>query len=325
MDPPETERIGLRAHHVVAVVLLAAIVFATIVIYGDLPELSRSLRQFPLSYLVIVLALAMGNYLIRCVRWLYYLRTLSVHLAPSRKILVFFSGLSMALSPGKFGELAKCYLLRETDRVPVSQSSPAVIMERVTDIVAVFILSSWGLMALPSRLLIIGSLLVAMVAIILLTTLFFGRDLLLRLPFVRRWETQILDSQESFSRLLTIKAVLIGCSLALLAWLSEGVGLWLVLLGLDSSVSLVHAVSIYATASLVGALTMLPGGIVGTEGSMVGLLRGMNLTPANASAATIIIRLCTLWFAVLVGLTALALFYWLVRPAKPGLTEAPVD
>ncbi|HLE80729.1 MAG TPA: lysylphosphatidylglycerol synthase transmembrane domain-containing protein, partial [Dehalococcoidia bacterium] len=134
------ERVGLRGRHVALVVLLGVVVFGTLFVYGDLPDLFRSLGQFPLSYLAIVLALALTNYLIRWVRWHYYLRTLDVDLEGSHNVLIFFSGLSMAISPGKVGELAKCYLLSEADQVPVSRSSPAVIMERVTDIVAVFTL-----------------------------------------------------------------------------------------------------------------------------------------------------------------------------------------
>ena len=319
------ERVGLRGRHVALVVLLGVVVFGTLFVYGDLPDLFRSLGQFPLSYLAIVLALALTNYLIRWVRWHYYLRTLDVDLEGSHNVLIFFSGLSMAISPGKVGELAKCYLLSEADQVPVSRSSPAVIMERVTDIVAVFTLSAVGLAVLPSRLVIAGAIVVAVVVVILAATVILGRGLILRLPLMKRWETQILDSRESFARLLSAKVILIGLALAILAWLSEGVGLWVVLRGLDTSPSLVRAVSIYATASLVGALIMLPGGVIGTEGSMVGLLRGIGLTRTDASAATIIIRLCTLWFAVVLGLATLGLFYWLVLRARPGLAEAGVD
>ena len=319
------ERVGLRGRHVALVVLLGVVVFGTLFVYGDLPDLFRSLGQFPLSYLAIVLALALTNYLIRWVRWHYYLRTLDVDLEGSHNVLIFFSGLSMAISPGKVGELAKCYLLSEADQVPVSRSSPAVIMERVTDIVAVFTLSAVGLAVLPSRLVIAGAIVVAVVVVILAATVILGRGLILRLPLMKRWETQILDSRESFARLLSAKVILIGLALAILAWLSEGVGLWVVLRGLDTSPSLVRAVSIYATASLVGALIMLPGGVIGTEGSMVGLLRGIGLTRTDASAATIIIRLCTLWFAVVLGLATLGLFYWLVLRARPGLAEVGVD
>lgn len=318
-------KLGLRGRHIALVVVLAAVVFGTLLIYGDLSDLIRSLRAFPLGYLAIVLALVLVGYLIRWIRWAYYLRTVEVDLKLSHSFLIFFSGLSMAISPGKVGELAKSYLLWESDRVPVSRSSPVIIMERVTDVVAIFALSVWGLTLLPSRIVIVGGGAFALVAIVLAATLVLSRGRLQRLPLVRRWETQIADSRESFRRLASVKAILIGLSLAILAWLSEGVGLWIVLRGLDADLSLVRAISIYATASLVGALIMLPGGVIGTEGSMVGLLHSMDLTRTDASAATIIIRLCTLWFAVVLGFATLGVFYWLVLRPKAGLAEAGED
>ena len=325
MNSPGLKKIGLRWHHVVLMVLLGAIVFATLVIYGDLPELSRSLRQFPLGYLLIVLALSLANYLLRLVRWTYYLRILSVDIPLWHNILIFFSGFSMTISPGKVGDLAKCYLLSEAHRVPVSRSSPALIMERVTDLVAVFTLSACGVAVLPSRLVIIGGAAVAIVAVALVAVLVVSHGLLLRLSLVRRWETQIAESRENLKRLLSAQALIAGVTLAVLAWLCEGVGLWFVLRGLDADLSLVRAVSVYASATLIGALVLLPGGVIGTETSMVGLLRGMDAKRADASAATIIIRLCTLWFAVLVGFAALALLYWLVLRTRTGLPEAAVD
>jgi len=325
MNSAGLKRIGLRWHHVVPMVLVGAVVFAALVIYGDIPELSRSLRQFPLSYLLIVLALSLANYLLRLVRWIYYLRILSVDIPLWHNILIFFSGFSMTISPGKVGDLAKCYLLSEAHQVPVSRSSPALIMERVTDLVAVFTLSACGVTVLPSRLVIIGGAAVAIVAVALGVILVVSHGLLLRLSLVRRWETQIAESRENLKRLLSGQALIVGVTLAVLAWLCEGVGLWFVLRGLDADLSLVRAVSVYASATLIGALVLLPGGVIGTETSMVGLLRGMDAKRADASAATIIIRLCTLWFAVLIGFAALALLYWLVLRARPAYAEAPVE
>jgi glycosyltransferase 2 family protein len=322
MNSPGLTRFGLRWRLVVPMVLLGAIVFAVLVIYGDLPELSRGLREFPLGYLLIVLALSLVNYLLRMVRWIYYLRVLSIDIPVWHNILIFFSGFSMTISPGKVGDLAKCYLLSEAHRVPVSRSSPALIMERVTDLAAVFAITALGVAVLPSRLVILGGGAVVIVAVALGAILVVSHGRLLRLPLLRRWETEIAESRENVKRLLSAQAVIVGVALAVLAWLSEGVGLWVVLRGLDADLSLGRAVSVYAAATLIGALVLLPGGIVGTETSMVGLLQRMDVNRADASAATIIIRLCTLWFAVLLGFAALALLYWLVLRKRPAFAEA---
>ena len=49
------------------------------------------------------------------------------------------------MTPGKLGEVAQSYLLRETDGVPMARSAPIVVAERVTDLVAllVFAASAW--------------------------------------------------------------------------------------------------------------------------------------------------------------------------------------
>ena len=94
---------------------------------------------------------------------------------------------------------------------------------------------------------------------------------------------------------------------------------------MDAHVSLLRALSIYVAATLVGAISASPGGLVGTEGSMVALLQQIGIVSGVASAGTLLVRLATLWFAVLVGLVALA---WLNR-VKPtavaaGERELPV-
>ena len=90
------------------------------------------------------------------------------------------------------------------------------------------------------------------------------------------------------------------------AWASEGVALWVILQGIDDQLPLVHAVPIDAAATLVGAVGALPGGLVGTEGSMVALLQQSGIAKGAASAWTLLVRLVTLWFAIFVGLVALA-------------------
>ena len=124
-----------------------------------------------------------------------------------------------------------------------------------------------------------------------------------RLP-LPRWRPFLDASRDAFRQVFSVKPLAIALFLGVLAWFAEGCALWLVLGGLDAPGSLGQAASIYAVATLVGAVTMLPGGLVGTEGSMVGLLGKIDLSKTQATTATFIIRVCTLWFAVVVGLLA---------------------
>ena len=58
---------------------------------------------------------------------------------------------------------------------------------------------------------------------------------------------------------------------------------------------------IYAISVLAGAVSFIPGGLGSTEAVMGLLLVLVGAEPATAIAATIICRLATLWFAVVIG------------------------
>jgi uncharacterized protein (TIRG00374 family) len=81
--------------------------------------------------------------------------------------------------------------------------------------------------------------------------------------------------------------------------------------GIDISIG--TAIFIYAFAILVGAVTLIPGGLLATEGTMASLLVLLKVPAAEAILATLITRLATLWFAVLLGLVITLLFYRLLE------------
>ena len=133
------------------------------------------------------------------------------------------------------------------------------------------------------------------------------------LPFPTKWKTYWESYKSSFRLMFSVRPLVIVLCLAVVAWLAEGLGLWVVLQGLDTHITIEKSVSIYAASTLFGALLMLPGGLVGTEGSMVALLQQLGVNRTIASSATFIIRLCTLWFAVLVGLPAMGFIYFFMK------------
>ncbi len=66
---------------------------------------------------------------------------------------------------------------------------------------------------------------------------------------------------------------------------------------------------ILAVSSLIGSASGLPGGLGTADGSMLGLTHLLiTSSKAIAGAATLLIRLCTLWFGLGIGVIALVLF-----------------
>ena len=129
--------------------LLAVVVFAALLAYGDVRQIGALLARFPPGWFAAAAGLAVLNYALRYIRWAMYLRALNIRVPHSVCLLVFLAGLALSITPGKVGELLKSVWLSQRAGVPVAQSAPAVVMERLTDVVAVGLLALVGLALLP--------------------------------------------------------------------------------------------------------------------------------------------------------------------------------
>jgi uncharacterized membrane protein YbhN (UPF0104 family) len=91
-----------------------------------------------------------------------------------------------------------------------------------------------------------------------------------------------------------------------LAWAAEGLAMWIILRGFHENMALGRAVFFYSTATLAGALVPLPGGLGVVEGMIREQLVHLDhIADGTATAAMILIRFATLWWAVVVGFLSL--------------------
>lgn len=308
---------GSRGKKLLLVVLLACLVFTGIAGYGDFREVGSLLVEFPAGYWLMALGLALLNYFLRFLRWAWYLKVLRIDVPRSVSLLTFCGGLAMTITPGKVGELVKSYLLRDRCGVPVASSMPIVLMERLTDLVSIALMGLVGLALLPPVVSLGLAIVLALVAVAIYLLSTLHTDRLLALPVIRRWGEEIRQSRRGMRELSRPAPMAVALSLGLLSWASEGLALWVVLKGLGADLGVLLSLPIYAGSVLVGAATTLPGGLVGTEGTMVALLQQFGAERDIAAAGTLLVRVATLWFAVGVGLAALA---WLHRlPIKASV------
>jgi len=85
-------------------------------------------------------------------------------------------------------------------------------------------------------------------------------------------------------------------------------GFFIILLNFGIDFGLFWAFFSYSFATIIGALSMLPGGLGITEGSLTFMLIRENISKNVAFATTFIIRVVTLWFAVLVGIISVGIY-----------------
>lgn len=299
--------------------LLTVGVFGGLLAYGDFRQVGRTLFDSPAAFagLAAGAGLAVVNYALRYLRWSMYLRALGIDAPTSVSAPVFVAGLALSITPGKVGELLKSVWLHQRTGTPVAASAPAVVMERLTDVISVALLGLTGVLLLPTVIaLTVGGLLLIGLAVGLLAASRYGEKAL-DLPLLRRWREPLAQSQDGLHRLMSPRILAAAVALGFLAWAAEGLALWVIIRGLGDDVAVGVALPISAAAALVGAVTALPGGLVGFEGSMVALLGQAGVPAATAALATLLTRLATLWLAVVVGGLA---WLWLVRTCP---TRAP--
>ena len=309
---------GNRGKKLLLILALTCLVFAGVAGYGDFREVWKHLADISLTHLGLAFGLALVNYLLRFLRWAYYLRVLNLAVPFHLSSLTFLIGLAMTITPGKVGELVKSYTLRDRAGVAVSSSAPVVLMERLTDLASVALMGLVGLALVPTSVSVVLAIILAGVGalVYLLTTRHTDRVLGWRL--VQRWVGEIREAKQAIRELSRPRPLLVATVLALLAWVSEGIALWVILEGLGADVTLLLSLPIYAGSVLVGAATTLPGGLVGTEGAMVALLQQAGAERDVAAAGTLLVRVATLWFAVVVGFAAWACLHWLVPGKEVG-------
>jgi uncharacterized protein (TIRG00374 family) len=223
---------------------------------------------------------------------------------------IFVAGFPLAVTPGKVGEALKGVWLHHVARSPVSLGVSVVLAERISDGFAVLALSTLGVIAYPQYWPAFAFILASLIGFVLFTQFRkFGLSLIhifQRLPLLKLISAQLLEFYEGSHILFKPRATLTAVFLGTFAWLGEGVAMYLVLVGLGVETNentFFMAVFILSFSTVVGAVSALPGGIGAAEASITGMLTLLvGLQTGTAAAATLLIRLATLWFGVGLGL-----------------------
>jgi len=317
---------------VVLGVAVGVAVYVGVTIWADAGKVAEALRAFRWRMAALACLLAAGNYLVRFLRWEYYLRVLGVRVAPRDSLSVFLAGFALTVTPGKLGEAVKALLLRASHGVPAARTAPIVIAERVTDLVALLLLALAGVFSfeVDRRFLVAAAALVAAGVLIVSVDPLAEAGLALasRLPGVRRFAPKLAEFHRSTAMLLRPTPLLLATVLSTASWMLECLAFWVVVSGFPGArVELRAATFIYATMTVAGALSFLPGGLGVTEAGMLAMLVkfGVGLTRGSAAAATFVTRACTLWFAVALGVPALLLYARRKHVEVPALATIGAD
>lgn len=293
---------------------------------SDPDQIAQALRKIGFQGALIILGLSLVNYGLRFIRYHWMMSHIGDRIPTLPNLLYYLSGFALTTTPGKAGESIR-YLYMKPFKVPFEHAIAVLLTERLLDLLAVWFIALLGMWTFEEyRWIIFVTAALCSVAVFLIQQ-----------PFILKYFEH--QSQKEPSKLFTkicgfaaytlvrtkellgFKPLTIGCILGILSWGAEAIGfVYLIdLLGYDLNPYMIAA--IYAAAMLVGALSFLPGGLGGAEITMHVLLVAMTVSEADSVAATLICRIATLWFAVLIGLCVMIYLETFNNHAPPVISQ----
>ena len=275
----------------------------------DRSTLERAL-SLPLTLVGALLGLSLLNYLVRAWRWLVLSSFLGFRVPPLRNVLYYLAGYALTSTPGKAGEAVRLWFLKAGHGVPYARSMALMLADRALDMWAVAILVL-ACFADFSRHLWQVLVLVAIIVVVSLPIVFprllvplLGLGLRLA-PKRRRLWAKARRAMRAMAELSHWRTYGLTLLPSIAGWAAEGLALYLLLRFFGADVSALNAIFVFSFSMIVGASSMLPGGLGSTEVTAVVLLRALGVDFDAAVASTALVRVTTFWFAVGIGVCLL--------------------
>jgi len=268
--------------------ILILILFITTL---DTSQVIKSLRTVTIDIIIVVMILNALNILLKAIRWKFLIYKITgVNISLPFSFASIIAGVSAgSLTPGRGSEIAKPLMLKTSDNISLTKSVPAMIIERILDLLTIIFFFFLSFIIIPKKTAIYNQTVIP-------ATLFFILGILLiffipkkiekiivklirKIHFPQRLKSKLIILTETFFQsfiILKQKKVSARVTvLSLSAFIIESIKLYLLftLLGVKITVIII----IFSlTASLIFALiTLIPGGIGITEISQVAILTGL--------------------------------------------------
>lgn len=306
--------------------LLALGIIVYIISNTDFVALWLSIKELPLSILIIMIFLQLVTQFSLNYQWYRLCKVLNLK-ASFLKLLVIngYGMVADAITPGEKvgGEVARVVQLNRMLGYHTNQSTSLVTIQKALSLTALIFLNIAALITLSgqmtslqspiTRITLIGGLLVLAVSIIYL--LFFTSKLNMFIQkrkwnskvgrWLKNWiysfakDTEIINKQpkEWFFQLVLSFGI----------WVLFPIKLYI----LVSQYTTIHIFVLFATTFVsyfAAMIPLLPGGLGTFEGTMSGILLVYGLSLEESVAISLVFRFVTFWFVVLFSITVIMLW-----------------
>ncbi|MCB9250642.1 MAG: flippase-like domain-containing protein [Ignavibacteriales bacterium] len=295
--------------NIILTFIFAFTIYIFLAFYSDFDSLYYSLEQFQLPNFILVFFFSLIGIFIKFYRWHYLLLVSKIKIDFKNSLLVFGTGLIMGITPGKWGEVFKSYLLKKDFDIELVKSLPIIFAERMSEFLTLIFLSILTLFFLNQY----QTFLFVLIIFFVVTILFLTNKSVLQLflKYLSKVKFLKIDASKTRSILASQKIIInpILYIISIFAWLFEFFCFYIILSNFINDISVFKSVTLYSFAILFGSISMLPGGLGATEGSLTFLLFQNGILKNDAVAVTVLIRFFTLWLSVFIGVLSSVIYF----------------
>ena len=288
------------------------VVFCTIILYSimifltDIPKIQQQIYDFKINYLPPILILIVFGWFLALFRWHILVKNLGIDVPLRSNFTIFFSSMALAMIPGRVGDLVKSQMLKSRHNISRTKTAPLVFVERYYDLIGAVVASSLGILFFQPAVYIMAviSIFLIICFIIASSKTFFEKCFkkLSKVKFLSKFTEPLLDSYDVIHKSTRGKVSIIAILLSASNWLVVSTAVYFILLAYDiTNISILEVIPLYLSSIVLGAASLLPGGLGVSEGSLAGFLNLFVDDISITLSISIIIRIFALWIGIIVG------------------------
>ena len=297
------------------ILITSLIVYLSFILFIGFYEFKESILQIPLTWWIASISFPFISHFILSIRWFYFIKYLKYKLNYFQSSKIYLAGLSLIAAPARSGEALRSLWLLKRFNFPIYVGISATISERIGDLLSALFLISLSLGSIKFFCFII---------LFILFSFYFNKFIksaiismliyILQLfPFAKTYfnHKKLIENLaitfERVRNMSKLEPLLISILLCTLTWIVESILLYITFYYLKESISFQQATLIRTSMGLGGVISFLPAGLLTSESTSIALAIAFGTGQAEAIAATLFIRVYTLFIPSLMGMAAILL------------------
>ncbi|NDF25648.1 MAG: UPF0104 family protein [Thaumarchaeota archaeon] len=297
-----------------AVILGIFVIYITLILYGDIEKFLHFAMHIDIPKIMLALALIGVSTGLFALRFHRFVRALEIEINIKKSIMIYFFGLAFSITPFNSGTLIKSHILKKEVGSPITKTLPIMLAEKWNELAAlvlflnIFVILHYSLES--TIIVIFGTALVLAFLVIARNSEMFCifKKILSKISFLKKLQENMDELRESMLILTNRRNILESFGLSTLSKTLEVIAVILTFQAIGFNLGMISEGQAYYSGVFLGFISLLPGGLGITEGSMLGLLLKHGGDFALASTTVILVRLVTFWLPTTIGLASMKYF-----------------